>query len=140
MPLSLLDCVAGTIVDHTWLVADRTRTLRPIRRCGIIMRAEGEGTDSVPAVWVKFNEKDDAERILPVELDRVEPASHPKARRSYRRMTGKIVGVGSEVEQHPAPVRPKLVDALRLRSHPKGAVVAPEGGWDKDDEPSEDDI
>lgn len=137
MALSMLDCAPGTIVDHTWeRRSDGKRLLRETRRRGMIMKVDGDGTDSIHAVYVLFKPGADFEKVDPGELNRVFPRSHPKARAIFKQLTGQFEDIGAEFSERRAPVKPKLEDALGLtkKSREDTPLVLPEGGLEAAEE------
>lgn len=134
MALSMLDCVPGTIVDWRFeRREDGKEVLRPICRRGIIVKVDRSAHDAVQAVFVKFKPDAEAEKVAPVEMDRVYHHRHPRARAALKHALGVRELVGAEFEERRAPVRPKLEDSMKLTSAPRSALVAPEGGWKEED-------
>ena len=134
MSLAIPDCEVGTIVDHRFeRCPDGREVLRPICRRGIIMRVDGNGMDSVTAVWVKFKQDAEPEKVNLAELVKKYPASSKPARRALRRARGESELVGAEFKETRAPVRPKFEDAMKLTAKRPQAVVTPEGGEDEEE-------
>lgn len=127
MALSALDARVGTIVD--WVeehFEDGRRIQRPIIKRGIIVKVDGEGSDSVSNIMVKFSVTGDAEKVGGGELVRVYPSTSRVAREAYRRIMGLPKHVGAEFQSKKAPVRARVQDSMALTAKPGAGVVRPE--------------
>lgn len=133
MPLSIPDCTPGTIVDHTYERVDGRTVLRPVRRRGIIVEVDGNGTDSVSRIAVQFKPDTKPENVAPAECDRVLHWEHPKARQAFDKVRGISRVVGAEFEEKVVKPRPKVEDALGLTARQPRGPVAPEGGHEDDE-------
>ena len=130
MGLSIKDMQVGAIVDHMFEVRKEDDEIVPrerIRR-GIIVKIDGNGTDSVKAVYVQYAMNGEPELTAPAELVKHLPAKHRVAREAYRRITGQPRHVGAVFNSRNGVVRRKIEDNLAL-SVPRGEaaqVVKPE--------------
>ena len=128
MGLSLLDCQVGTIVDLTYDVdADtgKLTCLDQIRR-GIITKIDGNGQDSVKAIWVRFEVGGKDERVQNQSLVRVYPAGARQAKEAYRRIIGQPKHVGAVFQSRHAAQRRQVVDKLALTAGRPSGFVEPE--------------
>lgn len=127
MALSALDARVGTIVDWTEEhFEDGRRVARPIIRRGIIVKVDGEGSDSVSNIMVKFSVDGKPEKVGGGELVRVYPHTSRVAREAYRRIMGLPKHVGAEFQSKKAPARARVQDAMALTPKPGQGVVRPE--------------
>lgn len=127
MSLSALDCKTGTIVDWTWeRREDGKRISRPLIKRGIIVKVDGEGSDSVSNIMVKFDMNQEPVKVDSGELVRVYPATSRIAREAYRRIMGLPKHVGAEFAARKAPARARLQDSMALTAKPGQGVVRPE--------------
>lgn len=127
MSLSALDAKVGTIVDHMEEHhEDGRRTVRPIIRRGIIVKVDGENSDSVSNIMVKFSVDGQPEKVSGGELVRVYPSTSRVAREAYRRIMGLPRHVGAEFQAKKAPVRARIQDAMALTAKPGQGIVRDE--------------
>jgi hypothetical protein len=107
---------------------------RDLIRRGIIVKVNGEGTDSISNVYVKFKVDDDPENVKPCELDVAFPATSRKAKEAYRRVMGMPKNLGVEFKARKSDARRRIEDGMALtKVSNHNEVVKPE--YNEEEEP-----
>jgi len=129
MALSMLNCRVGSIVDHAWTynAEDRTKVQKDKIRRGIIVRVEGQHSDAISGLYVKFKTNEEPEKVLARELDLALPATTRIAKEAYRRVMGLPKHVGAEFNARKPNPRRRVEDSLAIGNIKTGSeVVKPE--------------